>query len=387
MWWLAHIGMLPAFLYVFSICIMYGNFIIYIMRNAECAKFYSYILRFLAFYFVVLGKIDIFGKLQLVVDKPYKIMKTISRKPAMIIAVCVLFAVLVASCHKDNANSSMRSVYYWSTTLDMDSAKTAFIKEYGITRMYVRYFDVVADEEGRAVPNATLKFATSMPHGIDIVPTVFIMPGCLAQDRQQLAEQIVKRVVQMNETNDVYGVKEIQIDCDWTQSTRRQYDEFMHAMLAECHSRKLLLSSTIRLHQLAQSPPPADRGVLMVYNTGDATDINCQKPILDMRDVAPYLSGLAKYKLPLSAAYPIFSWRILFRGGRFVGFIHYDGEYPVLPDDSILVRKPSVDDIHEAVRVIGNRRPDANDEIILFDLSNHNINLLKHKDYEKIFNL
>lgn len=63
MWWLAHIGMLPAFLYVFSICIMYGNFIIYIMRNAECAKFYSYILRFLAFYFVVLGKIDIFGKL------------------------------------------------------------------------------------------------------------------------------------------------------------------------------------------------------------------------------------------------------------------------------------------------------------------------------------
>jgi len=106
-----------------------------------------------------------------------------------------------------------------------------------------------------------------------------------------------------------------------------------------------------------------------------------------MRDVAPYLSGLAKYKLPLSAAYPIFSWRILFRGGRFVGFIHYDGEYPVLPDDSILVRKPSVDDIHEAVRVIGNRRPDANDEIILFDLSNHNINLLKHKDYEKIFNL
>lgn len=34
MWWLAHIGMLPAFLYVFSICIMYGLFIIYIMRNA-----------------------------------------------------------------------------------------------------------------------------------------------------------------------------------------------------------------------------------------------------------------------------------------------------------------------------------------------------------------
>ena len=303
--------------------------------------------------------------------------------------VCFLLSMgLTLSCSKPKPMpTTMRSVYYWSTTLNMDSVKTAFMRNYDISRMYIRYFDVVADQSGRAVPNATLKFATDVPQGIDIVPTVFVMPECLRQDRSRLASLIVKRVVQMNETNDVYNVKEIQIDCDWTQSTRQLYAEFMQAMMRECHSRHLKLSSTIRLHQLAQTPPPADRGVLMMYNTGDATDIRCHKPILDMHDAAPYLPRLNDYKLKLSTAYPIFTWRILFRGGRFVGFIHNDGEYPILSSDSIALRQPSADDIIEAVNIIGDRRPDANNEIILFDLNNHNINRLKHKDYEKILNM
>ena len=303
--------------------------------------------------------------------------------------VCFLLSMgLTLSCSKPKPMpTTMRSVYYWSTTLNMDSVKTAFMRNYDISRMYIRYFDVVADQSGRAVPNATLKFATDVPQGIDIVSTVFVMPECLRQDRSRLASLIVKRVVQMNETNDVYNVKEIQIDCDWTQSTRQLYAEFMQAMMRECHSRHLKLSSTIRLHQLAQTPPPADRGVLMMYNTGDATDIRCHKPILDMHDAAPYLPRLNDYKLKLSTAYPIFTWRILFRGGRFVGFIHNDGEYPILPSDSIALRQPSAADIIEAVNVIGSRRPDANNEIILFDLNNHNINRLKHKDYEKILNM
>lgn len=303
--------------------------------------------------------------------------------------VCFLLSIgLTLSCSKPKPMpTTMRSVYYWSTTLNMDSVKTAFMRNYDISRMYIRYFDVVADQSGRAVPNATLKFATDVPQGIDIVPTVFVMPECLRQDRSRLASLIVKRVVQMNETNDVYNVKEIQIDCDWTQSTRQLYAEFMQAMMRECHSRHLKLSSTIRLHQLAQTPPPADRGVLMMYNTGDATDIRCHKPILDMHDAAPYLPRLNDYKLKLSTAYPIFTWRILFRGGRFVGFIHNDGEYPILPSDSIALRQPSADDIIEAVNIIGDRRPDANNEIILFDLNNNNINRFKRNDYEKILDM
>lgn len=326
-----------------------------------------------------------------VVDEKKRLMKRIRHKQIAIKAITaiaiLLLATLLASCRNDEARGSMRSVYYWSTTLNIDSTKMAFVKKYSISRIYLRYFDVVNNKEGRAVPNATLSFATKVPLGIDIVPTVFVMPECLRQDRHHLAQLIVRRVMQMSQTNDVYNVREIQIDCDWTQSTRQLYDDFMQAMLDECHSQGLQLSSTIRLHQLSQLPPLADRGVLMMYNTGDATNIQCHNPILDMRHAAPYLKYIAQYGLPLSTAYPIFAWRILFRGGRFVGFVHYDGEYPMLPDDSIAIRQPSASDIMEAVKAVQSLRPEANAETILFDLSNNNINHLNHKDYETILNL
>lgn len=305
----------------------------------------------------------------------------------LIIYVVLVLAVSLSSCGGRRGGAAVRSVYYWATTLNIDSAKTAFLKSHSVTRMYVRFFDVVTDGSGRSVPNATLQFASALPEGVDIVPTVFVMPECLRRDREALARNIVRRVRQMCATNDVKRVGEMQIDCDWTLSTRSAYNDFMRLMLRECHANGFRLSSTIRLHQLAQAPPPADRGVLMMYNTGDVTDPKCRKPILDMADAAHYLTYLADYPLPLSTAYPVFSWRVLYRGGRFVGIIHYDGEYPVLPGDSIAVHAPSAADIAGAIKAVGNRRREANNEIILYDLSDKNIKRLKPYDYETFYHL
>ena len=105
-----------------------------------------------------------------------------------------------------------------------------------------------------------------------------------------------------------------------------------------------------------------------------------------MRDAAPYLRHLADYELPLSAAYPIYSWRILFRGGRYVGIMHRDDDLPVLQGDSIVIRAPTLADITDAAKSISSRRIQANREIILFDLNNQNITRFKPDDYEKIFN-
>ena len=303
-----------------------------------------------------------------------------------------LFAVLLSTLLMTGCNSSTivqpskRAVYLWTTQINMDSTKLQFLKSHDISRMYVRFFDVVLDEQGNATPNATARFITPLPKNMDIVPTVFLMPECLRGDRQQLAKQIVDRVMQMCETNDVTGVKEMQIDCDWTSSTRQAYHRFMATMLKLCHARGINLSSTIRLHQLAQTPPPADRGVLMMYNTGNVADINCHKPILDMRDAAPYLKHLKSYKLPLSTAYPVFAWRVLFRGRQFVGIIHSDDEYPLLPTDSICTRQPSMADITDAIKAVDQRRADANNEIILFDLNNNNMKTFNTYKYEEIYN-
>ena len=294
-------------------------------------------------------------------------------------------ALLLVSCHRDKPVQTLRSAYYWSTTWKMDSGKIGFIREHGIRRLYVRYFDVVKDEGGNAVPNATLQFDTSpVPKGMEIVPTVYIVNDCMKPD-PSLAGKILGRILRMSEANGIPPVKEIQTDCDWTASTQDTYFNFLKQLRAKAQKKNIRLSATIRLHQLSMTPPPVDKGVLMMYNTGDVRQLECKKPILDMKDAAPYIQHLGAYPLPLSAAYPLFSWRILFRDKKFVGIMHADDDFPVLPGDSIVTRQPGMEDIMEAVRSINHQSRETNNEVILFDLNDQNIKRFKYSDYEKIY--
>lgn len=304
---------------------------------------------------------------------------------------------LLMSCtgNDTNRHENIRAAYYWSTTLEIDSQKAEFIREHGITRLYVRYFDVVTDDDGEPVPNATLQFHSLSDSSMEIIPTVFIENECMKGKTRGLAEKILRRVLQMSETNGVRNVKGIQIDCDWTMGTQKKFFAFMEEMRQLMHKKEmrqlahgeeLELSATIRLHQLSQTPPPCDRGVLMMYNTGDVTDFNCRKPILDMADAGPYMRHLKDYKLPLSSAYPLFKWDVIFRNSKFVGIQHYEDEYPTLSTDSLRTYQPTMDDIMKAKEAIEKGRPDANNEIILYDLNNYNIKRFNREDYEKILN-
>lgn len=289
--------------------------------------------------------------------------------------------LLMTACHE---HQKERGMYYWSTTFQLDSTKQTFLKEHQINRLYLRYFDVVVDDNGELMPNATVAFKDSIPATMEIIPTVFIVNDCMRKDISGLAEKILRRILQMNETHHVGKVNEIQIDCDWSGTTRKTFFSFMEQLRKLAKEQGIQLSSTIRLHQLSQAPPPADRGVLMMYNTGDFTQLSCEHPILDMRDVKPYLPALRRYKLPLSTAYPLYRWKIVFRNGRYVGILHTDDELPVLPGDSIVIRQPELNEIIEAKEAVSRQNAKANDEVILFDLNNSNITRFKHKDYEEI---
>lgn len=289
---------------------------------------------------------------------------------------------LLASCGRQRHT---RSVYYWKTTLVLDSAERNFLKAHNVNKIYCRYFDVVDGEDGLPRPNATMAFEDSFPHDIEVVPVVYVLNACMKRPDSNLAAMIFKRIMQMNAANDVKNVREIQIDCDWTLGTRQPFFAFMGEMRKLCHANNLRLSSTIRLHQLSQEAPPADHGVLMVYNTGDVTKLSVSKPILDIRDVMPYVHYLKSYKLSLSTAYPLFSWRVLFRGGKYVGIMHGDDDLPVLPGDSVATRQPELDDILSAKKTIGDMRPDANNEVILYDLGRQSIDRFTTNDIKLIY--
>jgi len=253
-----------------------------------------------------------------------------------------------------------------------------------VGKVYCRYFDVVPGDDGPR-PNATMAFEGAFPKTVEVVPVVYIVNDCMGQPHDGLAEKIVRRVSQMNDTNSLPAAKELQVDCDWTMTTREAFFAFLEKLRALCHDRGMKLSVTIRLHQLSQPVPPADRGVLMMYNTGDVTKLSVRKPILDIKDVMPYMRYLRGYGMDLSTAYPLFNWHVLFRGGKYVGIMHGDDDLPVLPGDSIAVRQPDLGDILRAKKAVDDARHDANQEIILYDLSHKNIKRFSDDDFKKIY--
>lgn len=218
----------------------------------------------------------------------------------------------------DNASPS---VYYWRTTFDLDDTQRRWLDDNEIKKIYLRLFDVVV-QNNEAVPHATVAFGINPPDQYEIIPTIYIDEPVLrcGITMSELANRLSRRVSQMGETHH-FAFKEIQIDCDWTQ--RSQDSCFALLTALKQLSPQRVLSSTIRLHQLSLPAPPADYGVLMLYNTGDFRDAESDhNPILDVRDVEPYLRYLRRYPLPLCAAYPNFEWNLLYDEDGFAGILY-----------------------------------------------------------------
>ena len=199
--------------------------------------------------------------------------------------------MLLTSCGKqryqDESLEQSNGVYYWRTDLHLDSTERAFLKQHHINKVYCRYFDVVMSDDGtEPKPNATIAFTDTLPAGIELIPTVYITEDCMHKPHKDLAEKLVKRIMQMNETNHIGNVHEIQIDCDYTSKSRATYYQFLEQVRHHLSPTSYHLSTTIRLHQLSMPVPPVDYGVLMVYNTGDPRKWQERNPILDYRDVS-----------------------------------------------------------------------------------------------------
>ena len=302
---------------------------------------------------------------------------------ARFLLMLTLLLLVMTACDKQFSRKPLEqgnAVYYWRTDLRLDSTERAFLLQYHINKVYCRYFDVVMDDSGEPKPNATISFSDTQPDSIEIIPTVYITEDCMHADHPGLAEKLVKRILQMNETNDIPNVREIQIDCDYTSKSRKRYYQFLEEVRKAWNlgtPRKSLgsprkplgdprLSTTIRLHQLSMPAPPVDYGALMVYNTGDPRKSEERNPILDYRDVAPYLNRLDSYPLPLATAYPVFRWLRMVYGVRY--------EYTVEAEEILKVKQ-----------AMEKERSDLSRSIITYHLDKDNIDRYKPETYEEIY--
>ena len=281
-----------------------------------------------------------------------------------------LFSLLIAvlmltGCQQQSPMPQQNSVYYWRTEWHLDSVERNFLKQYDIQKVYCRYFDVVMRND-EPMPNATISFAEPVDPSLSIVPTVYITEDCMHSEHKGLATKIVERIIQMNETNDVKQVKEIQIDCDYTGRSLKNYYQFLEDVRKIADQHDMRLSTTIRLHQLSMEVPPADYGVLMLYNTGNPQKYAERNPILDIRDVMPYISKLDDYALPLAAAYPVFLWQ------RTIYGVHVDHWVEA---DEILKVKDAVEE----------KRPELRRTILTYHLDKENIKRYTPETYETIY--
>ncbi|MEP7238089.1 MAG: hypothetical protein ABI685_09500 [Ferruginibacter sp.] len=245
----------------------------------------------------------------------------------------LLVPVLLFSLNACNEKAEPRQItpsfYYWKSVLNLTNFEKQKLDSLKVKTVYLKFFDVDWDEgTGQPVPVAKLQVSGyKLQADISIIPTVFITNECISKiDTSQvkkLAENIVDLIAEIKKLNSFDSIPEIQIDCDWTESTKEKYFKLLNNLKPKNTNYKL--SATIRLHQIKYinktGVPPVDRGLLMCYNMGNLKDPGTKNSILETDELKKYTANLSNYPLPLDVGLPLFDWKILYRNNAYSGLI------------------------------------------------------------------
>jgi hypothetical protein len=242
----------------------------------------------------------------------------------------VLLTLLAVGCsspsHAQEGPPAERAFYYWRTTFALSARERAALAEAHVAKLYVRVFDIGWNAtEGRPELLGKLAASEPAPAGLEVVPVVFIKQEVFAKleaaGRQELARttwaEVERRVKPLGG-----APRELQLDCDWTDSTRDRFFAYIRDVRAASHVK---LSATIRLHQVKYRErtgvPPVDRGMLMFYNMGTFSSAVGTRAIFDANTAAKYLARIAEYPLALDLALPVWSWTVQVRDDAVVNLL------------------------------------------------------------------
>ncbi|MRS62540.1 hypothetical protein GJJ30_14655 [Larkinella terrae] len=234
--------------------------------------------------------------------------------------------VLLFSCQQAEPKRLVPAFYYWQTTFNPTPSERQLLDRQHVRKLYIRYFDVDWDQQTQSpIPKAVIRF-TARPAGLQVIPVVFItnqtLIRCQTAAISDLADKLVRKINQISQQNGI-DPSEIQLDCDWTATTRERYFQ----LLREVKNRhRGLVSVTIRLHQIKfpeqTGIPPVERGMLMFYNMADWKRPETRNSIYDLEVARRYTDFLEKYPLPLDVVLPLFRWTVVYRTNRFLTLLN-----------------------------------------------------------------
>lgn len=299
----------------------------------------------------------------------------------------LLAAMALASC--SGGDEPVRAIYHWKTTYNPTQYELQWLRDHRVQRLYLRLFDVDVydnDDYGNAAPIATTRFLQPLPDDMEIVPVIYITNEAMGRMwGYRVAELIAERVAKMADCNG-FELKELQVDCDWTERTRSDYYYFCRSLRECLHEKGVRLSSTVRLHQVdtTLADLPVDGKVLMLYNTGDLRSPKTANSILDYSDVKPYLRRIdASMFDSMDFAWPVFGWGVAFdANGRFQRLVPSSALASDTSSISLREEWGRVDDIQRVQRRLPAR---GRHTTILYHLDSLNLSKYTYDEIETIY--
>ena len=215
------------------------------------------------------------------------------KKIVILISLILVFALIVFSYNKTQKKDIQISFYSWENSFEEQN-----INE----KLYIKVLDV----------NFSTKLELLKTNIKDVpknfIPVIYITNETMKNVDYSLVSKAIL------ETLKNYKFDEIQIDCDWSLSTRSNYFNLLEDLKEKLNKK---ISATIRLHQIKYYTktgiPPVDYGVLMYYNMSNIGDFNTKNSILDNEIAKKYHYNFDVYPLKLKLALPLYSQAIQFR--------------------------------------------------------------------------
>lgn len=241
--------------------------------------------------------------------------------------------LLMTACVKPK-KTVIPAFYHWKSYISWWGDEQAdMAAQIGVQRLYVKWIDIDWSTLQGAIPVQVTDGHLSDTVR-DIVPVIYItnsvFKNSTQEELQTLADRIMLKLTQPTHKFRLFHkskIREIQIDVDWTAATREAYFFFLEYLKKQLGNTRL--SVTIRLYQYKyrkeSGVPPADRGMVMLYNMSNPREFSEVNSIMDIETAKKYLIR-KKYPIPVDIALPFFRWGIAYRDDKFMVLLNDFGE-------------------------------------------------------------
>lgn len=337
----------------------------------------------------------------------------------------ILFALIGLGTRKPQAFN--RSFYHWKSRFERGTYSSiwqdSFLNRHQVKKLYVKMLDVDYTPANGIIPVSKTYIEHYHAHdSMEYVPVVYITNLVLKHlteaDVKKFAEHFITHAMRL-QTYVPTKIKEIQVDCDWTQETQKVYFQLLTTMKQLLPTMKY--SVTLRLYAFRypdkMGVPPVDKVVLMLYNMGNARDYTEGNSIFNYTETLKYIKGKKGYVLPMDFALPIFSWTCHYRYNRLIGifsgisdesFNQYHkymkqvkpGIFLVTapftdyvnnktsdfrPGDIIKIEKAGMSELEQAKRVALRLGMNSQSTVILFDLDEDELKKFTYEEFNKVW--